>query len=87
MNTENVGVDFVDDGQVAYTLLEDLDDIVSALNEVDEDVFLDQYLQQNGAENRDAALAEFRTLRDFYNKCQDFHGEDDYILVVGIYRD
>ena len=25
-----VGVDFVDDGQVAYTLLEDLDDIVSA---------------------------------------------------------
>ena len=28
-----VGVDFVDDGQVAYTLLEDLDDIVSALNE------------------------------------------------------
>ena len=64
-----VGVDFVDDGQVAYTLLEDLDDIVSALNEVDE------------------ALAEFRTLRDFYNKCQDFHGDDDYILVVGIYRD
>lgn len=32
-----VGVDFVDDGQVAYTLLEDLDDIVSALNEVDEE--------------------------------------------------
>ncbi len=26
-------------------------------------------------------------LRDFYNKCQDFHGDDDYILVVGIYRD
>lgn len=23
----------------------------------------------------------------FYNKCQDFHGDDDYILVVGIYRD
>lgn len=45
------------------------------------------YLQQNGVENRDAALAEFRTLRDFYNKCQDFHGDDDYILVVGIYRD
>lgn len=21
------------------------------------------------------------------NKCQDFHGDDDYILVVGIYRD
>ena len=82
-----VGVDFVDDGQVAYTLLEDLDDIVSALNEVDEDAFLDKYLQQNGVENRDAALAEFRTLRDFYNKCQDFHGDDDYILVVGIYRD
>ena len=41
-----VGVDFVDDGQVAYTLLEDLDDIVSALNEVDEDAFLDKYLQQ-----------------------------------------
>lgn len=80
-----VGVDFVDDGQVAYTLLEDLDDIVSALNEVDEDAFLDKYLQQNGVENRDAALAEFRTLRDFYNKCQDFHGDDDYILVVGIY--
>ena len=78
-----VGVDFVDDGQVAYTLLEDLDDIVSALNEVDEDAFLDKYLQQNGVENRDAALAEFRTLRDFYNKCQDFHGDDDYILVVG----
>ena len=74
-----VGVDFVDDGQVAYTLLEDLDDIVSALNEVDEDAFLDKYLQQNGVENRDAALAEFRTLRDFYNKCQDFHGDDDYI--------
>ena len=82
-----VGVDFVDDGQVAYTLLEDLDDIVSALNEVDEDAFLDKYLQQNGVENRDASLAEFRTLRDFYNKCQDFHGDDDYILVVGIYRD
>ena len=48
---------------------------------------LDKYLQQNGVENRDAALAEFRTLRDFYNKCQDFHGDDDYILVVGIYRD
>ena len=77
-----VGVDFVDDGQLAYTLLEDLDDIVSALNEVDEDAFLDKYLQQNGVENRDAALAEFRTLRDFYNKCQDFHGDDDYILVV-----
>ena len=61
--------------------------IVSALNEVDEDAFLDKYLQQNGVENRDAALAEFRTLRDFYNKCQDFHGDDDYILVVGIYRD
>lgn len=63
-----VGVDFVDDGQVAYTLLEDLDDIVSALNEVDEDAFLDKYLQQNGVENRDAALAEFRTLRDFYRQ-------------------
>ncbi len=78
-----VGVDFVDDGQVAYTLLED---IVSALNEVNEGAFLNKYLQQNESENRDAALAEFRTLRDFYNKCQDFHGDDDYILVVGIYR-
>ena len=82
-----VGVDFVDDGQVAYTLLEDLEDIASALNEVDEGAFLDKYLQQDGVENRDVALAEFRALRDFYNKCQDFHGDDDYILVVGIYGD
>ena len=82
-----VGVDFVDDGQVAYTLLEDLEDIVSALNEVNEGAFLDRYLQHNGAENQGEALAEFRALRNFYNKCQDFHGDDEYILVVGIYCD
>ena len=80
-----VGVDFVDDGQVAYTLLEDLDDIVSALHEVEEGAFLDKYLQQNGPENRDAALAELRALRDFYSRCREFHGTDDEILVVGIY--
>lgn len=85
-----VGVDFVDDGQVAYTLPEDLDEIVSALNEVEEGAFLDRYLQQNGAESRDAAWAEFQTLRDLYNKCRDFHrdnGDDSNIFVVGIYGD
>ena len=82
-----VGVDFVDDGQVAYTLLEDLDDIASALHEVEEGAFLDKYLQQNGPENRDAALAELRALRDFYSRCREFHGTDDEILVVGIYCD
>lgn len=52
---------------------------------MDEDAFLDKYLQQNGAENQEEALAEYRTLRDFYNKCQDFYRDDDYVLVVGIY--
>lgn len=82
-----VGVDFIDDGHVAYTLLEDLDDIVSALNEVDEGSFLDKYLQLNGVENQEKALTEFIALKNFYNRCRDHHGDDDYILVVGIYCD
>ena len=76
-----VGVDFVDDGQVAYTLLEDLDDIVSALNEVDEDAFSWTSISTEQVENRDATLANLGTLRDFYNKCQDFHGDDDYVTI------
>lgn len=81
-----VGVDFFDDGHVAYTLLEDLDDIVSALNEVDEDAFLDKYFQLNGVENKEKALTEFKALKNFYNRCRDHHGDDNYILVVGIYH-
>lgn len=82
-----VGVDFIDNGHVAYTLLEDLSDIVSALNEVDESSFMDKYLQQNGAENQDEALTEFKALKYFYNKCREHQENDDYILVVGIYCD
>lgn len=69
----------MDDGQVAYTLLEDLDDIASALNEVEEGAFLDKYLRQNGPENRDAALDELRALQDFCSRGLEFHGTDDEI--------
>lgn len=82
-----VGVDFMDDGQVAYTLLEDVEDIVSALNDIDESEFLVRYIQKNGMEKHEEALTEFRTLRNFYNRCQDHHGDDSYILVVRIYCD
>lgn len=39
-------------------------------------------IQLNGTENQNATLSEFRTLKDFYNKCQDFQGDDScgYLL-------
>ena len=39
-------------------------------------------IQLNGTENQNATLSEFRTLKDFYNKYQDFQGDDScgYLL-------
>ena len=82
-----VGVDFIDDGQVAYTSLEDLPPIIDALNKIDEEEFLQKYVQQNGKAEQFKALAELKALQHFYSRCKTDYTSDDDIIIVGVYCD